>query len=213
VASQPDAAAQGALGADVRRPVRFVWLDVAGDPLRVTDAPYSIQFTGTGDPDLDGHTFDAFGSQLLSVSPVRVREDGTDTVTLTLSGLAGIDDELMTLIGDKSKFQGRDCRIWYAMLDPENFGRIGTVWCDYTGYMTLPRIAGDKESQVIQLEVETYLAFLKRASGRTYLDQARYDPGDQSARLAIAIANGARDGVGGAIPKASAADVIRGILS
>lgn len=189
--SQPDALAAAALGDDVRRPATFVWLDIAGEPIRVTNAPYSTYFAGTGDPDLDGHTFDAVDSRFVGVSPIKVKEDGTDTVTLTLSGLAGVDDDLMTTIGSKANFQGRDCRIWHGMLDPDTFARIGTMWCFYTGYMTMPRIVGDKSSQTILLEVESYLAFVKRASGRTYLDQASYDPLDLSAELAIAIANGA----------------------
>ena len=41
------------------------------------------------------------------------------------------------------------------------------------------------------MSVESYLAFFGQASNRTYLDQQSYDPGDQSAALAIAIANGA----------------------
>jgi len=191
MASQPDELAAQALGADIRRPVTFVWLDIAGEPIRATDAPYSVQFAGTGDPDLDGFTFDAVDSRLVSVSPVRVREDGTDTVTLQLSGLAGVDDELMTAIGNKANFQMRDCRIWRAMLDPETFGRIGTIWNVYTGYMSVPRIVGDQDGQLIQLEVESYLSFLKRASGRSYQDLSSFDPGDRSAELAIAIANGA----------------------
>lgn len=44
---------------------------------------------------------------------------------------------------------------------------------------------------MINLEVETYLAFFGQASNRTYLDQQLFDPGDRSAELAIAIANGA----------------------
>lgn len=191
MAMQPDALANAALAADIRRPVTFAWLDIAGEPIRVTNAPYSVQFSGTGDEDLDGHTFDAVDARLVSVSPIRVREDGTDTVTLELSGLAGVDDELMTALGNTANFQGRDVRLWRAMLDPDNFRRIGSVWDYFTGYMNAPRISGDQSGQLIQLECETYLAFLKRASGRTYLDQASFDPLDRSAELAIAVANGA----------------------
>lgn len=191
MASQPDTDAQDALAAPIRKPALFAWLDILGEPIRVTNAPYSVTFTDTGDADLDDQTFDAVDARLVSVSPVRIREDGTETVTLQLSGLAGVDDELMTAIGDKANFQGRDCRLWRAMLDPGTFRRIGTVWTLITGYMNVPKILGDQTQQVIQLEVESYLGFLKRASGRTYLDQQDFDPDDHSAALAIAIANGA----------------------
>lgn len=191
MAIQPDALANAALAGDVRRPVTYAWLDIAGEPIRITNGPYSVTFEGTGDEDLDEHTFDAVDARLVSVSTIRVREDGTETVTLQLSGLAGVDDELMTALGNKANFQGREVRLWRAMLDPDNFGRIGTVWSYFTGYMNAPRISGDQSGQLIQLECETYLAFMKRSSGRTYLDQSSYDPLDRSAELAIAVANGA----------------------
>ena len=69
--------------------------------------------------------------------------------------------------------------------------RIGAIWSYYTGYMSAPKIVGDRTGQTINLQVESYLAFFGKASNRTYLDQQSYDPDDRSAELAIAIANGA----------------------
>ncbi len=189
--SRPDRDAQAALAADVRRPVTFAFLDLKSEPIRVTNAPYSFAFSGTGDEDLDGFTFDAVDPRVVSVGPVKAREGGTDTLTLQLSGLAGVDDELMTQIGDRANWAGRDCRLWRAMLDPNDMRRVGAIWSYYTGYMSVPKITGDRTGQVINLSVESYLAFFGQASNRTYLDQQSYDPGDTSAALAIAIANGA----------------------
>lgn len=187
----PDAAAAAALAERVRRPVTFCFLDILGEPVRVTDAPYSFTFAGTGDEDLDEHTFDAVDPRVVSVGPVRAKEGGTDTLTLELSGLTGVDGDLMNQIGNRANWQGRDARLWKAMLDPVALTRVGTIWSYYTGYMAVPKIVGDATSQTISLEVETYLAFFGQASNRTYLDQQSYDPGDTSAALAIAIANGA----------------------
>lgn len=187
----PDTAAQAALAERVRRPVTFCFLDIAGAPVRVTDAPYSFTFAGTGDEDLDGFTFDAVDARVVSVGDVKAKEGGTDTLTLTLSGLAGVDGETMNEIGTRSNYQGRDARLWKAMLDPVQLTRIGAIWPYYTGYMAVPKISGDQTSQTISLEIETYLAFFGQASNRTYLDQASFDPGDLSAELSIAIANGA----------------------
>lgn len=189
--TRPDSAAQAALAADVRRPVTFAWLDLKGEPIRVTTAPYSVTFTGTGDPDLDGFPFLAIDPRLVSIGPVKAKEGGSDTLMLQLSGLPGVDDALMTQIGTRSNWAGRDCRLWRAMLDPQDLRRIGAVWSYFTGYMSVPKITGDRQSQGIQLAVETYLAFFDQASNRTYLDQQRFDPGDSSAALSIAIANGA----------------------
>ncbi|AJP72924.1 hypothetical protein [Sphingomonas hengshuiensis] len=191
MASRPDSAARAAIGADVRRECNFVFLDLLEGPIRVTDSPYPVTFAGTGDPDLDGHTFSAVDSRIVDVGPVKAKETGTDTVTLTLSGLAGIDDLTMTELGDRANFQGRDARLWKMMRDPATLAPIGAAWSYYTGYMSVPKISGDQDGQIVRLEVETYLGFFTQASGRTYLDQASFDPGDLSAELAIAIANGA----------------------
>ncbi len=191
MATRPDAAAQSALAASVRRPVTFAFLDFANEPMRVTNAPYNFTFNGTGDEDLDGHLFQAVDPRVVTVGSIKAREGGSDTLTLTLSGLAGVDDEIMTEIGNRANFAGRDCRLWRAMLDPQDLTRIGSIWSYFTGYMSVPRIMGDRQSQTLTLDVETYLAFFGQASNRTYLDQQAYDPGDRSADLAIAVANGA----------------------
>ncbi|GAM00570.1 hypothetical protein [Sphingomonas parapaucimobilis] len=187
----PDAAGNMALAASLRRPVTFCYLDIAGDPVRVTNAPYSFSFAGTGDEDLDGFTFDAVDNSVVSVSAVRKKDGGTDTVTLELSGLPGIDAELLEEISTKALYQGRDVRLWKALLDPRDPTRILSIWGYYTGVMSVPKVVGDQTSQTISLDVESYLAFFGEASNRTYLDQASFDPGDRSAELAIAIANGA----------------------
>ncbi len=190
VDSRPDAAANAALARDIRKPVTFCWLDFRDEPIRVTTAPYNITFAGTGDEDLDGFTFLAIDPRVVGIGPVRAKEGGTDTLTLTLSGLPSVDDDTMTEIGDRARWAGRDARLWKAMLDPRNFSQLGAVWSYYTGYMSVPHITGDRTRQTIALEIETYLAFFGRASNRTYIDQQSYDPGDRSAELAIAIANG-----------------------
>jgi len=189
--TRPDNLASAALGADVRRPVNFVFLDIAGEELRVTDAPYSVTFQNTGDEDLDGFTFDALDPRVVSVGPVKAKESGTDTVTLRLSGLAALDDELMTALGNKANYQGRDARLWKAMYDPATLARIGGLWSYYTGYMNVPKVSGDMTQQTISLEVESYTGFFTQASNRTLLDQQDFDPADRSAELAIALANGA----------------------
>lgn len=189
--SRPDQAAQAALAADVRRSVTFCFLDLADGPVRVTNAPYNFTFSGTGDEDLDGFTFTAVDPRMVTVGSVKAAEGGSDTLVLTLSGLAGVDDELMTQLGDRTNFIGRDCRLWRAMLHPEDLTQIGALWSYYTGYMSVPRVVGDRSSQTIQLSVESYLAFFGQASNRTYIDQSSFDPGDRSAEVAIAIANGA----------------------
>jgi hypothetical protein len=175
----PDASAIAALRS-YTTPVNAIYcgfLDIVGDPIRVTTAPYSIAFTGTGDADLDGFTFSAVEPDFISVSPVTMKEGGADTVTTTLSGLIGVDTTLLNQIGNKANWQGRVARLWQLQID-EALAQVGAVWPWFTGYMTVPKIVGDKASQTIQLEIESYL------------DATDYDSGDLSAAASIACANG-----------------------
>ena len=190
MASRPNLATRNALDARVRRPVTFCFLDLADGPVRVTDGPYDVTFSGTGDADLDGFTFQAVDSKVVGVSVVKAKEGGSDGVSLTLRGLMGVDSDTLNTIGNKANWQGRDARLWKGMLDPDTAQLIG-VWAFYTGYMSVPKIVGDQRSQTIVLNLESYLAYFGQASNRTYLDQQLYDPGDRSAELSIAIANGA----------------------
>lgn len=195
--SRPDAVAAAALVAAVVRPPFLCWIDIVGDPLRATTWSRSIVPSGTGDPELDGFTFDALDPQLVNIGPVKQAEGGSDTVTATLSGIVGPDTDLLNLIGDQSKWRGRTVRLWQGVFD-EVDTPIGTFWPYHTGRMMAASFRGDPAQQIIEIRVEGYLAALSAASNRTYLDQADYDPGDLSAQASIAIANGAKKN-GGAV--------------
>lgn len=84
---------------------------------------------------------------------------------------------------------GRVFRLWQMRFDAD-LQLIGNIWPFHTGYMTVPKITGDRTQQFIQLDTESYLAFLTGPSNRSYLDQGDFDPGDLSAAASIACANG-----------------------
>lgn len=187
--SRPDATAAAALDARVIRPVFFCYLDIATDPLRACTAGRSYSFTGTGNPDLDGFTFEGIDPRVVDVGPVRNKDGGADTVTAKLSGIVTLDAALLNLVGDRANWQGRTAQLW-RMIRDEAGSQQGAVQHYYTGYMTSLTIGGSPGDQVINLSIDSYLAAYSSASNRTYLDQDQFDPGDQSARAAIAIANG-----------------------
>lgn len=187
--SRPDAAASAALDAPVIRPVFFCYLDIVGDPLRACTAGRSYSFSGTGDPDLDGFSFDGVDPTVVDIGPVRNKDGGADSVTAKLSGIVTLDADLLNIVGNKANWQGRTARLW-RMIRDENGDQRGAVQHYYTGWMTSLAIGGSPESQTINLTIESYLAAFSKASGRTYLDQETFDPGDLSARAAIAVANG-----------------------
>lgn len=185
----PDATHAAALDAEVIKPVWFAWLDFDGDPVRANTSGANITPTGTGDDDLDGFPFIGITADLVSVSPVRLREGGSDTVVAELSGIQGLDATDLALLNNPAKWRGRDARLWRIVRNEANVQQ-GGFHAYYTGKMVGLQHSGSGEGQTIRVTIESYLAVFARASNRTYLTQSEYDAGDLSARAAIAIANG-----------------------
>ncbi len=197
--SLPDSTAGAQLASDYFRLALIAFLDFSGDPVRATTAGVSLSFTSTGDTDLDGHTFDAVDPSMVSVGAVKNADGGSDTLSFELSGIVGPDTDLLNLIGNPSLWQGRSARLWAAIYD-ETGTQQGAIWPIYTGRMSAVQIVGAPDSQTVKVDVESYLASLKQASGRTYLNQSTYDAADNTAALKVGVANGARKGVADAAP-------------
>lgn len=187
--SLPDATAAAALGASVIKPVFFAFLDFVDDPVRANSSGHDVTPSGTGDTDLDDNLFLGVSHVFVDVSPVKVGQGGSESVTARLSGLPTIDADTLATIGDKANWQGRIARLWRVIRDASNTQQ-GGFQSYYTGYMTSLTIGGDDKGQTIVVTIETYLAAFSSAPNRTYLDQKRYDSDDESARAAISIANG-----------------------
>lgn len=185
----PDTVHAAALDEQVIRPVWFAFLDILGDPVYANTSGADITPTGTGDEDLDDHEFLGIDARLVDVSSVKVQEGGSERVTATLSGIQGLDDDDLALIGDPANWRGRDARLWRIVRD-ETGAQQGGFHQYYTGKMVGLTHGGTTSGQTLRVTIESYLAVMSSPSNRSYLDQARYDPGDESARAAIAIANG-----------------------
>jgi hypothetical protein len=192
-----DSTAKAALDGPGFAPGWFIWVDIDGDPIRVTNVGADVTFSGTGDADLDGETFEAFGGQFLDVGDVGNSDSGSETLPISLSGIVTLDTDLLNAIGNVIKWQGRTCRIWLRLYDVTGATPQGAVASHYTGYMSSVSIMPSPESQAIQVTIENYLAAAGQASNRNYLSQKTYDAADVSATAVISAANGsARGGVG-----------------
>lgn len=185
--SRPDPAASAALGGDVL-PIWLIFMDFADEPLRGCSAGFDLTITGSGDPDLDSKTFEGINSRMIDVSDIDSGVSGTDTVQVRLSGIAGLDSDALDQMNNPALYQGRVCRLWRIIRNSDG-EQIGGVQPYYTGYMTGAWVQSDPDEQIIQIDIEGYISAYSAPSMRTYLDQERYDPGDLSARAAIAIAN------------------------
>ena len=113
-----DAATLEALGQEIVYVQWFAWIDIEGDPVRAVSGVQDIAFGPgeTGDPDLDGFTFDAVPSDLVDVSDVEHSEDGSETVTARLSGLPVEDGGLLDIVGQKAKWRKREARLLSLLL-------------------------------------------------------------------------------------------------
>jgi hypothetical protein len=183
-----DATTQAALEATVVNWRVLIYADFVGDVLRGTSGLYDKTISGSGDAELDG-TYDSFNHDLINVSTVKHNESGSDTVSISMSGLVVNNADFLAIIGDKSKWQGRIARLWFYCVN-ENEGQVGSVIPYYTGYMNEVSISGSAESQAVTLTIENYLTSIAGAQNKTYLIQNIFDAGDLSAETSIAAANG-----------------------
>lgn len=180
-------------------PIRWLILaDFDGDPLRWTSAIYDRIFgaSETGDPDLDGFTFEAMDSHgdseplLMDIGSIDHAEGGSDTFTISLGALILKDTDLLNLIGNRANWQGRKIRVWWYVEDTDGsiIGDI-PVSC-YKGRFSAIDIAGDPSQQTIIASAESYLSILTGSTGRTWGQQKEYDSGDTSGAATTANANG-----------------------
>lgn len=176
----------------------LIYLDLLGGALRFTTFGVDTVVSASGDSELDG-TYPAFGGQLIDIGDISNSDSGSETRTITLSGIVSIDTTLLNDIGDRSKWQGRSCRIWCRLYDETGTTAQGAIFPLDTGYMSSVKIVTQPDQQIIQLSIENWRAAFNQASNRTYLGQKDYDSADTSAQATIAASNGLRrDGGAGA---------------
>ncbi len=187
-----DPTTQAALQAQVLNWRVLLYADFLGDVLRATSGLYTKVVSGSGDTELDG-TYSPYDHNLIEVGAVKHNENGSDTVAISLSGLVVNDNAFLTLIGDKTNWQGRIARIWFYCVD-ESEAQVGSIIPYYTGYMNDISIDGTPDGQRVTLKIENYLVSLSGSPNKTYLMQSIFDSGDLSADAAIAAANGIEGG-------------------
>lgn len=183
-----DATTQAALEAQIVNWRVLIYADFVGDVLRGTSGLYDRVITGNADTELNG-TYDSYLHDLINVSPVKHNESGSDTVSISMSGLVVNNADFLAIIGDKAKWQGRTARLWFYCVD-ENENQVGSIIPYYTGYMNEVGITGSVDSQTITLTIENYLVSLAGAQNKTYLIQNIFDAGDLSGEAAVSAANG-----------------------
>lgn len=190
-----DATAKTAVISPAFAAAYFVYLDIVGDPLRFTTFGIDTTVSGSGDSELDG-SYPAFGGKWLDLGDVNNSDSGSETLIITLSGIISMDTALLNEIGDRTKWQGRVCRIWCRLYDESGLTPQGAIFPLYTGYASSVKIMAEPDQQMIQMSVENWRAAFNQASNRSYLNQQDYDSGDLSAAATIAASNGLKRDTG-----------------
>lgn len=190
-----DATTQAALEEPILHWRVLCYADFVGDVLRATTGIYNKTITGSGDSELDG-TYEPLPDSLVNIGAVAHNESGSDTVTISLSGLVVNNNDFLNLVGDRANWQGRAARLWFYCVD-EDENQVGSIIPYYTGYMNDFMIDGSPDLQTASITIENYLVTLSGARNKTYMMQERFDPGDLSAAATVAAANGVTSAVAG----------------
>jgi hypothetical protein len=180
-------------------PVYMAFIDFVNEPQRVNTSGRNLTFTGTGFPEVDGFEFDGLRSNVLNIGEIQNTATGSQSLKITLSGLTGLDDDMLEEIYDRANYQGRIIKIWRIIYDTTGT-KQGGLQAPYTGRITSISLPTSPTSMTIEVTVEGYLASLSPASNRTYKDQEYYDAGDFSGRTVIGAANNGGGGNFNIIP-------------
>jgi len=185
----------------VIRPVHFLYMDFVGDPVRANDAGWDITLSGNANANFNG-LFKGLTGKVAELSPIRMGDGGSQTVTARLFGLPGLDDDTIALVNNEANWKGRLCQVQRIVWDQNNTAQ-GTFQHLYTGYMVDLMHSGEPPteegpgSQSIEVTIEGYLAAFSQASNRTYLNSKDFDPGDLSGDLSVTASTGAGSTPGG----------------
>ena len=175
----------------------LIFADFADLPLRVAYAPMPLTVPGSitdGDADCLGFTFANMTADVLSLGVIAHDEGGSDTLTATLTADPA-NPALLNAIENPAIYAGRQFRVWAVLHD--GAGAVVEMRPLYRGYMTQPSQEFEAGQFTITMQIENYRALINAAPSRSYLAQANYDAGDQSANVSIGQ-GGAAPGVVGA---------------
>jgi hypothetical protein len=203
-----DSTAQAALG-DHFAVAWYIFLDLDGDPLRVTTFGQDTVFSSTGDVDLDGNTFVAFGGaarrRRRKQFGKRLRHAARHPVRHCLHrhDAARRDRRQDQVAGPPLPHMVPALRRCGSNAPRRNRQPLHRLYVEV-------RFVAAPKGQTIQLSVENYLAYTTQASNRSYLNQKDYDAADTSAAATIAAANGLRSHSGGGGASSSTAGGLAG---
>jgi len=168
------------------RPVWFVFLDIASDPLKMWTGPIDITLSSTGDSTLDGDWISSSG--LADIGEIVEDEDGSGPTRLEMSGVDPALPLFKQVIADGRLWRRRRAIIWLSYMN--DAGALAyTPQRQKIGRMDDLRMVQGEDSALITLNIEGFAARSGDALGTRYIEQRDIDATDKSQDWAHDLAN------------------------
>lgn len=170
----------------VVRPVWFVYLDIADDPLKMWTGPMGITLSSTGDSTLDGDWLSSSG--LADIGEIVEDENGSGPTRLEMSGVDPALPLFKQVIADGRVWRRRRAVIWLSYMN--DAGALAyTPQRQKVGRMDDLRMVQGEDSALITLNIEGFAARSGDALGTRYSEQRDIDPTDKSQDWVHDLAN------------------------
>lgn len=171
-------------------PVWFLWMDVEGDPLYAHTGQGSITFAEgeTGDPALDGHTFEGLGVFAM-MGDIQESENGSGPMQLTLMGVDPDEPGFKPLIADRRRWQHRRAVVWFSYINEDMTGLVDYPEREKTGRLDGLEVTHNQDTCTISINIEGFAASSGPPLASKYADQPDIDPSDISMSWVADLSN------------------------
>lgn len=170
-------------------------LEFLNETLFIWTGSHSITVANTGDPLLDGNTFDPLvAGAMIQIGDNAYSYSGSDAFTLTLGVPHDLHPEIAAAQVYPTEYQARPAYLWRTMIVGQatatspaqmQFRRLRS------GNMDKVSVARSRDTSTFALTIESFASFVGNASNSTYQDQkTKFDPTDISQDYSTQIANG-----------------------
>lgn len=170
-------------------------LEFLNETLFIWTGSHSIQVSNTGDPLLDGHTFDPLvAGAVVQIGDNAYSYSGSEAFTVSLGIPSDLHPEIAAAQVYPTEYLARPAYLWRTLIvsDPTTtapaqmqFRRIRS------GSMDKISVARSRDNSTFSLTIESFASFVGNASNSTYQDQkTKFDPTDISQDYSTQIANG-----------------------
>lgn len=168
----------------------ILYLDILGDPLYCWSGIGDLVFAAaqTGDPSLDGLTFNGTGT-LIEISSVSEGVGGSDALEIALPGVDLAQPMLRQLITNRNRWQFRRAVVWLMALDPVTYAIAGNPFRIKTGRMDQMPYTENAKGGVVKCKIEGQQSYGDTPLASRYSEQIDINSADVSQKYVHSLAN------------------------